>query len=132
MIQRDFLNTDLNYIAERISPSNSSLSLTFVKGTTAIITTTDITTVIAAVGLGVKLYITDILITCGHATIGTYVQLLDGDATIIWEGFAGANGGGFVGQLKTPLVLTANTALKCKCVTDASSVIVNASGYKGI
>lgn len=129
--QRNWLNVpDNRNLAERLSPMDAEFSPTLLKGTTASITTLDSTQVIAAQGAGVKIYVTDIMVTCGHATVGTYVKILDG-ATIIWEGYAAAAGGGFAISLKTPLVGTANTDINAQCVTDASDVIVSIAGYQG-
>ncbi|HET8699771.1 MAG TPA: hypothetical protein VFO94_19965, partial [Gammaproteobacteria bacterium] len=66
----------------------------------------------AAPGAGLKLYITDIIISNG-ATAGN-VTLLDGSGgTVLFELYPAINGGVSI-SLKQPIVLTANTAL---CIT---------------
>jgi hypothetical protein len=99
-----------------------------VKGTTSAITDTTSTQVIAANATKAT-YITDIIVTNSHATVGTFVKILDG-STIVWEGYAAAVGGGFVTSLRTPLVGTSNTAVNAQCVTTGSNVIVSVSGYQ--
>lgn len=97
-------------------------------GYTAAITDTTSTTVIAAPGAGRRLVITDVLVTNGHATQGTRVDLLDG-ATVRFTGFAKSDGGGFNLKLEAPIVCAANAAFKAQCGTTGSSVYVSASGY---
>jgi len=129
--QREWMNVpDNRNLAERIAPMDSAFSANLLKGVTASIVTTDSTLVIAAQGAGTKIYVTDLTVTCGHASTGTYVKILSA-ATIIWEGYAAAAGGGFAISFKTPLVCAANEALNAQCVTDASDVIVCAAGYVG-
>jgi len=72
-------------------------------------------TVQAAPGAGLKLYITDIMISNG-ATAGN-ITLLDGSGgTVIWEIYP-AIAGGCVANFKTPIVLTANTLLAITSTT---------------
>jgi len=103
----------------------------FVMGTTAAITDTTSTSTIAAQGAGVRTYITSILVTNSHATVGTFVKILDG-STIIWEGYAAAVGGGFSQSFPVPLRCTANTAVNTQCVTTGANVIASIAGYKGV
>jgi len=73
------------------------------------------TSVKAAPGAGLKLYITDIIISNG-ATAGN-ITLLDGSGgTVKFEGYFAINGGCTV-FLRTPISLTANTAL---CITSTT------------
>lgn len=105
----------------------------FVSGATSDITNTTATSVIAAAGAGVRNYITQILVTNSHATVGTFVNITDGSGgTILYTGYAAAAGGGFAVTLPVPIKTTANTALYCACVTTGSNVRVCASGYKGV
>lgn len=107
--------------------SNSS---TLINGKTASITTTTNTSVIAAQGVTKKLYITQLLVTNGHATVGTYVNIKDG-VNSIYTGYASALGGGFAVTFpsESPLVLSLNSALNAACETTGSDVRVSASGY---
>lgn len=103
----------------------------FVAGKTADITGTSDTAVIAAQGAGVRIYVTHIIVTNSHATVGTFVLVKDG-STEIYNGYAAAAGGGFALTLPVPLRLTANTALNVACATTGANVRASASGYKGV
>ncbi len=103
----------------------------FVNGTTAAITDTTSTAVISAQAAGVRTYLTQITVTNSHATVGTFVKILDG-ATIIHEGYAAAAGGGYTATFPTPLRGTAATAINCQPVTTGANVIASMSGYKGV
>ncbi len=83
-------------------------------------------TVQAAPGAGLKLYITDIVISNG-ATAGN-ITLLDGSGgTVIFEIYPAINGGAST-NLRTPIALTANTLLAITSTTVTThSVMVN--GY---
>lgn len=101
-----------------------------VKGTTAAIVDTTSTSVIAAGAAGIRNYITSVLVTNSHATVSTFVKILDG-STIIWEGYALAAGGGFSCSFPAPLQGTAATAINAQCVTTGANVIVSAAGFTG-
>lgn len=119
-------------LGERLLPVDPALSLELVKGNGNL--TTDVpVSIITAPGASKNIYVTDILVTCGSASVGTYVEITDGNGgTVIWKGYAAAGGGGFSVALKTPLRLTANTALYAHANTDGSNVWVSCSGYVGI
>lgn len=129
--QQQWLNPDNSRTAERFYPMNPSLSPEMVSGVSANITTDVPQVVIAAPGAGKNIYVTDILVTNGHASVGTWVEIRNG-ATVIYKGYAAANGGGFVVNLKTPIRLSTNTALNAANVTDGSDTVVSASGYNGV
>ncbi|HUW55537.1 MAG TPA: hypothetical protein VMZ92_02805 [Planctomycetota bacterium] len=97
-------------------------------GITANIVATGDISVIAAPGAGLRLYITNILVTNGHDTVGTWVNIKDG-ATTIFTGYARWRGGGFSVPLPKPLRLTANTALNAANETTASETRVSAAGF---
>lgn len=108
-----------------------SIPENFTSGATAAITTTTSTSVIAAPGAGIRLYVTSLLVTNSHASVSTLVTITDGSAgTTLYAGNAQAAGGGFAISLPTPLRLTANTALHAVCGTTGSNVYVSASAYK--
>lgn len=107
------------------SPSASPSS--YVSGKTASITGTSDTQVIPAPTGGLKLLINQILVTNGHASVGTYVNIKDG-TTILYTGYAAAAGGGFSLNFPTPLVVSG--ALNVANETTGSDVRVSASGYK--
>jgi hypothetical protein len=72
-------------------------------------------TVQASPGAGLKLYITDIMISNG-ATAGN-ITLLDGSGgTVIWEIYTAINGG-CVANFRTPIVLTTATLLAITSTT---------------
>lgn len=104
----------------------------FVNGTTAAITDTTTTSIIASAGGSLRNYITDLTVTNSHPTVGTFVKITDGASTILWEGYAAAAGGGFAKSFSIPLRGTAATAVNAICVTTGANVIVSAAGYKGI
>lgn len=105
-------------------------STEFISGCTGTIEDTTPTQVIAAQGSGIVSYIATIMVTNGHASVGTFVNITDGSGgTILWTGYA-APQAGWVINLNIPIKTTANTALYCACVTTGASVRVCASGYK--
>lgn len=84
----------------------------------------------ASQGAGVRTYITSILVTNAHATVGTMVHIKAG-STIIHSGYAAAAGGGFSLTLPVPLRCSTATALNAACVTSGADVWVSVAGYKG-
>lgn len=84
--------------------------------------------VIAAQAAGVRTYITHILVTNAHATVGTKVSIRDG-TTVKYVGYAAAVGGGFTFPLPVPLRGTAATAWTAICGTTGADVDVSISGY---
>lgn len=94
------------------------------------ITNTTTTTVIEAPGASTAIVVTDIEVSNGDESVGTFVEIYD-DETKKWKGYAGAKGGGFSQHNADGLfVCTANKAVKAKCVTTSSETSVNVSGYK--
>lgn len=84
------------------------------------------TSVKATPGASLKLYITDIIISNG-ATAGN-ITLLDGSGgTVLFELYPAVNGGAAV-QLRSPIALTANTAL-CITSTTVTTHSVTICGY---
>ncbi len=84
------------------------------------------TSVKAAPGAGLSLYLTDIVISNG-ATAGN-ITLLNGSAgTVVYEIYPAINGGS-VHSLRTPTKLTANTAL-CITSTVVTTHAINISGF---
>jgi hypothetical protein len=84
---------------------------------------------IAAAGSGVKIVITNVLVTNAHATVGTKVEIRDG-TTMKVQGFAAAGGGGFALSPGVPIMIsTANTAITGRCATTGADVDIFVSGY---
>lgn len=121
-------------VAAPINP-NSQPTLaggsTFVKGTTAAMTGTAATQILAAVATKV-LYVTRIKCNNSSAT-ATLVQITDGSGgTVLDTLAAGATFGGEQGTGSTPLFwTTAGNGLFAQDVTTSASVICTASGYSG-
>ncbi len=103
----------------------------FVSGVTAAITDTTSTSTIASAGGSLRNYLTQCMVTNSHATVGTFVKILDG-STVIDEGYAAAAGGGFARTYPTPLRGTAATAVNCQAVTTGANFICSCGGYKGV
>lgn len=121
----DFV-TDLNgkqIVLPYAIPENS------LSGVTSAITGTSDTSVIAAQGAGIRIYVTQILVTNSHASTGTVVEIKD-NTTVIYRGYAAPAGGGFALTFPVPLRLAANVALQAANVTNSSNTYVSASGYK--
>lgn len=108
---------------------------TMVAGRTAAMTGTGDTAVIAAGGAGVRTYVTSIIITNSHATVGTEVIIKDNTTELLrvyvpaLNGTAGPNS--IAIDLPVPLRLSANTALNAANVTTGSNTYVAAVGYRG-
>lgn len=100
-----------------------------ISGATAAITGTSDTSVIASPGAGLRNYITQIIVTNSHATVGTVVEIKSA-TTVLYRGYAAPVGGGFAIQFPVPLRCAANEALNAANITTGSSVYVSASGYK--
>lgn len=105
----------------------------FVSGTTASMTGTTSTSLIGVPGAGLRNYITTIIVSNSHASVGTDVVIQDGSGGTTLITIPAAYGyGGAIISLPTPLRQpTANTALFCANVTTGAAVKVSAIGYKG-
>lgn len=106
----------------------------FVSGaiTTAMTGTTS-TSLVAAPGAGLRNYITTIIVSNAHATVGTDIAIQDGSGgtTLLTIPAAAVYGGAAI-TLPVPLRQpTANTALFCANVTTGASTKCSAVGYKG-
>ena len=101
--------------------------------TTAMTGTTS-TSLVAAPGAGLRNYITTLIISNAHASVGTDVVIQDGSGgTTLLTIPAAAVYGGAVINLPVPLRQpTANTALFCANTTTGASTKVSAVGYKGV
>lgn len=104
------LRTDMNRIllVNQTHPRGTTVSADYASAQTN-------TSVIAAPGASLSIYITDIQLSNG-ATAGN-VTLLDGSGgTVKWEAYPAINGGAVL-NLRQPIKLTANTAL---CITSTT------------
>lgn len=104
----------------------------FVDGTPLTLTDTTSTSCMAAPAGSLRNYITQILVTNSHATVGTLVKIQDGSGgTTIYQGYAAPVGGGFSISFPTPLKQpTTATAVYVACGTTGSNTYVSMSGYK--
>lgn len=102
-----------------------------IQGTTSAITDTTSTQIIASAGGSLRNYLTDCTVTNSHATVGTFVKILDG-STIIYEAYAAPLGGGFSPIFIVPRKGTAATAINCQAVTTGANIICTCGGYKGL
>jgi hypothetical protein len=113
--------------------SNHNNNANFVRGVAKNIITDAVTDLIAAPGAAQYNYITHILVTNQHASVGTLVDIQDETSgTVLYTGYAAPGGGGFTCALPTPLKQGAtNKKVQVKCITTGANVTVSASGYKG-
>lgn len=99
-------------------------------GYTAAITGVAATDVIIAPGVGLFTYVTQILVTNSHATVGTLVTIQTEDGTGLYAGYAAPAGGGFSVSFTVPIKMpVANKKLQAICGTTGANVYVSASGY---
>lgn len=105
----------------------------FVSGTTAAMTGTTSTSLVAAPASGLRNYITNITCVNSHASVGTFVTVQDGSGgTALYTLAAAAVFGGATISFPTPLRQpTTATALYVADVTTGANVICSATGYKG-
>jgi|GEM_PF-6464421 len=122
-------NPAINVVGSFTPTSNSN----GVSGVTPNITTSTITDVLLSPGVGIRNYITDILVTNSHATIGTWVRIIEEtSAVILWRGYATENGGGFSSSINTALKSpNTNRKIQIICETAGANVVVSVSGFKG-
>lgn len=86
------------------------------------------TSVIAAQGAGVRIYVTEVCVANSSAT-DSVVEVKDG-TTVVWR-LPCPQKGGAVQKFDPPLRLTANTALNMAALTGGTTIYFNANGYKG-
>lgn len=90
---------------------------------------------IAAQGAGVRIYLTSIIVTNAHATVGTLVTIKDdtaGGTNILCQGYAAAVGGGFALSFPNPPSTNENKKLIAVCGTNGATVYVSVHGQKSI
>lgn len=103
----------------------------FVQASSAAITDTTSTAILAAAGASVRNYVTSFTVINTSATTGTRVDVLDG-ATVIDRVYVGTTSTGMNNatvMLPIPLKGTANTAINAQCTTTGANVFVSANGY---
>lgn len=100
-----------------------------VTATPVAITDGSSTSVLAALGAGIKAYLTEIAIANSSATDVT-VDLRDGTAGAVKWTFPVPAGGGVVKTFSTPLPFSANTAIAADPSAAASTITVSVLGFK--
>lgn len=99
-------------------------------GYTAAITGVAATDVIIAPGVGLFTYVTQILVTNSHATVGTLVTIQTSSGTGLYAGYAAPAGGGFSVSFTVPIKMPIDDEkLQAICGTTGANVYVSASGY---
>jgi hypothetical protein len=105
----------------------------FVSGSTAAMTATTSTSVVASAGGALRNYITACTFSNSHATVGTMILLQDGSGgATLWQAPAAAVFGGAHVVFPTPIRTTAATALFAANVTTGANTFVSCTGYKGV
>jgi hypothetical protein len=106
----------------------------FVGGTVSV-TGTSSTSLVAAPGASLYLYITAVSCFNSGSTLTTVLFQNGSGGTTIWEGVAAPTGGGFTHTFPVPIGgvnnMTANTALYIQAGSATTTLYCNASGYKG-
>lgn len=100
----------------------------FTSGATAAMTATADTVIISSGGANILTYIDQITCTNSHATVGTVINIKNGQ-TIFYTAYAVAAGGGFSISLPTPLRGAANTQWAAVNATTGSNTYCSAAGY---
>lgn len=124
-------NTTAWLVTQSTLQAGAVLHTSLVSGTTSAMTGTTSTSLIAAPGASLRNYITTIIVSNAHATVGTDVVIQDGSGgtTLLTIPAAAVYGGAAI-TLPIPLRQpTTNTALYCANVTTGASVKVSAIGY---
>lgn len=99
------------------------------------LTDTTLTDIVPAQGAGLRIYVTSVIVTNSHATVGTLVTIKDdtpGGTNILCQGYAAEKGGGFALVFNSPPSTNENRKLQAQCGTTGANVYVSVSGYKGI
>ena len=122
------LMTDIN---GRLVVAPYAVPERLVSGSGTAITGTTAQEQLAAGAAGIRNYITSIMVTNSHATVGTLVEIRDGTTTVLWRGYAAPAGGGFSVQFPTPLKGTAATAVNAYNITTGANTYVNVAGFQG-
>lgn len=90
---------------------------------------------IEAQGAGVRIFLTSIVVTNAHATVGTLVTIKDdtaGGTNILCRGYAAAAGGGFALAFPNPPATNDNKKLIAVCGTTGATVYISVVGQKNI
>lgn len=86
---------------------------------------------IPAQGEGSAIFLTSIVVTNADESIGTVVQLTDGNGgTVLFRNYAAKSGGGFSVQFPTPLKFSANTPVYIECETADAMIQASVSGFE--
>lgn len=84
----------------------------------------------AAAAAGVRHYVTDCLVTNSSLSVVTVVQIQDG-STVLVQGVAFSDGGGFAFNPPVPRRGSTATALNVQALTTGANIIVSCAGFQG-
>lgn len=113
------------------APRRSNTAWTYVAAAGGITDTADVT-LKAAPGIEYAVYLESLQIVNKSAT-ATEVVVKSGASTVLWRGFAAANGVSPISIVfPDPLVADNNTAMTAACVTNATATLINAQGYTNV
>lgn len=116
-------------VADHGGPQDIPLA-NYIQGNPAAITDNTAHDVVAAQAAGIRTYVTTVLVTNSHATVGTLVTLTNGSGgSTLCQGYAAAAGGGFALNFDPPLATSAATALSAICGTTGSNIYISVNGY---
>lgn len=87
------------------------------------------TSILSAPGAGLRNYITQITFTNGGA-VGTFVDIKDSGANILYSGYAAASGGGVAATFNVPIQQPTTNASIDAVPRTATSIMAAISGYK--
>ena len=126
----NWLNTDQRNIYDAIRANANNRGFA---AATADITTGATTDLLAAPGANLYWGITQLLVTNAHATVGTFVKIIDEGGAILARGYAAAGGGGFSCTYNSGIPLMQNQAnikVQVICETAGAQVCVSANAFK--
>jgi hypothetical protein len=108
----------------------NQIEKTGVSGYTGAIGNLTVTDVIAAPGPGLFTYVTQVLVTNAHATVGTLVTIQTSSGIGLYAGYAAPAGGGFSVSFPVAIKMPIDDEkLQVVCETTGAKVYVSASGY---
>lgn len=95
------------------------------------LTSTSVTTLVAAAGAGLRNYITDLWFANSDGTNGTVVTFKDGLGSVLGFTYAPSKSGSNLPGLVTPIRTGANTTFDIQATTNVSILYGTVKGFKG-
>lgn len=90
----------------------------------------DSTSVIAAQGAGIKVYVTSVIVKNTHATTDAYIDLRDGTAGTVKASIPAPAASGAIVNFPVPLPFSANTAVAVDPSAAVTTIITTVIGFK--